>query len=202
MMQRFFFLSLLLVSLSVHAQEGTVSAPLIARAGGKKTPVVAKVAVVDFQKIINFDEPAGSASLEWRDIMAELEKKLKPRMNRLQDMQAKLQKDAKEAREQMRNDDDTAARLMKMQNDIEIDAKSYQSYSQKALAEVQTSFGEKVKAVVEEVAAEQGWTHVFPGPLLYSLASCDITDDVVERMNKNYREELRKKKFAASQKNA
>lgn len=200
MMQRFFLLSLLLISLSVHAAE--VCPPTGARAGGKKTPIVAKVAVVDFQKIINFDDPSGSASLEWRDIMAELEKKLKPRMNKLQDMQTKLQKDAKEAREQMKNDDDTAARLMKMQNDIEIDAKSYQSFSQKALGEVQTQFGEKVKSVVEEVAAEQGWTHVFPGPLLYSLESCDITNDVIERMNKNYREELRKKKFAASQKNA
>lgn len=193
-LQRFSLLSLLLVSVTVQqlhaAQEKT-----------KRVPVVAKVAVVDFQKIINFDEPAGSASLEWRDIMGELEKKLKPRLEKIQNMQTKLQKEVKEAREQMKTDDDTGARLTKLEHDIQVDAKAYQSYSQKELGEVQTQFGEKVKSVIEEVAAEQGWTHVLPGPLLYSLGSCDITDDVVERLNNNYRVELRKKKLAAGQKN-
>jgi Skp family chaperone for outer membrane proteins len=164
----------------------------------KKTAIAAKLAVVDFQKIINFDVPEESSSLEWRDLMADLEKKLKPRITKLQDKQAKLQKRAQETQGKM--DDDINAELMKMQNEIEIDAKAYQTYSQKALGEVQNQFGEKVRLVVQAVAQEQGWTHVLPGPLLYVLESCDITNDVVDRLNKNYRTEQRAKKFGKAEK--
>src|SRR5437870_5663750 len=139
MKQSFFMLSLLFVS-AVHAVEEKVASEVVAN----KKAVVAKVGVVDFQKIIDMEDPANSASLEWRDIMMDLEKKLKPRMNKIQDMQTKLQKDAKEMREIGRPDDDTMARLQKLENDIQIDAKAYQSYSQKLLGEAQTQFGDKV----------------------------------------------------------
>lgn len=197
MMKRIFLSAALLISMVCVQAEIADKIP-----NGKKA-IVTKDAVVNFQKIINFDDPKDAASLEWQDLMAELEKKLKPRLTKLQDMQAKFQKDQKEAIEQNKfNDEDIIARLAKLKNDIEVDAKAYQAYSQKLMAEAQMQFGEKVVAVAKEIALEQGWTRVdaLSGQTLWVSEACDITDDVVERMNKNYRAEQRAKKFAASNK--
>lgn len=164
----------------------------------KKAAIPAKVAVVDFQKIINFENPDDSASLEWRDLTKELEKKLKPRVEDIQKKQMKLQKMAQEAQSKANIDVSTKTQIQQLQIEVENEYKAYQEYSQQALGEVQNQFGEKVRVVVQKVAQEQGWTHVFPGPLLYVLESCDITNDTVKALNDQYRTEQRAKKFSSA----
>jgi|GEM_PF-2317457 len=166
----------------------------------KKTAIVSKVAVVDFTDM--FNDPKESKSLEWQKLMGDAEEKIKPRLESLQKKQTEFQKKAKDAqiKGQANMDEDTMAQLTKLEHDIQVDAKAYQAYSQKLMGEMQAQFGEKVTAVVKAVAKEQGWTHVLPGPLLYVDPACDITEDVVERLNSEYRAEQRAKKFAKADK--
>jgi len=168
-------------------------------AKGKKA-VVSKIAVIDYQKVADFEQPEQSASLEWRDLIADLKKDLDKRATKIREKQTELQKKSKQAEEARDNDEDTRAHLMKLQNEIEIDVKSYQSYSGKVVQEMQGKFGEKVKDAAQEIAQEQGWTHVIPGPLVYASPESDITDEVIERLNKKYRSDQRAKKFAKTEK--
>lgn len=164
--------------------------------------VVAKIAVVDFQEIFDVDPKASPVS-EWGDAMAKLEKELKPRLEKIQDMQARFQRDVKKLREQGKNDADAEAELMKLENDIQVDAKAYQAFSQKEFGKIQGFFAAKVNKVAEVIALKEGWTLVLalvPGQTLYVSDSCNITDKVIAKLNEDYRAEQRVKKFSTSKK--
>lgn len=163
-------------------------------AAQKQTPTI--VAVFDFQGIVNFDDPTKSDSLEWRDIMTDLEKNLKPRLDKLQKKQEKLQKLAKEL-QGGRPDEDKVAEAAQLESSLKIEAQAYQNHSQKELQKVQGQFGEKVRLTVEKVAQQEGVDIVIPGPVLYVREKCDITKKVIERLNNDYRAEQRAKKFKA-----
>lgn len=166
----------------------------------KKLGIPAKVAVVNFDGIANVMEPEKSESFEFRDKMATIAKELEKRATKLRDLQTTFQKKLEEAKRNNKTDDDTTAELMKLQSELKIDGEAYQKRQQETLGKFQAEFMEKMHAAVEKIAKEQGWNLVFPGPALYAAPECDITADVVKKLNNDYRAEQRAEKFKAEKK--
>lgn len=168
----------------------------------KKMGIPSKVAVVSFEGIADFANPEKSESFEFRDKMAVIAKELEKRGTKLRDMQTTFQKKLEEAKRNNKTDDDTTAELMKLQSELKIDGEAFQKYQTNTLGKFQAEFGEKIRAAVEKIAKEQGWNMVVPGPALYAAPECDITADVVKKLNNDYRAEQRAEKFKAETKKA
>lgn len=168
----------------------------------KKMGIPTKVAVVSFEGIADFANPEKSESFEFRDKMATITKELEKRGTKLRDMQTTFQKKLEEAKRNNKTDDDTTAELMKLQSELKIDGEAFQKYQTNTLGKFQAEFGEKIRAAVEKIAKEQGWNMVVPGPALYAAPECDITADVVKKLNSDYRAEQRAEKFKAESKKA
>lgn len=161
----------------------------------KKIGIPAKVAVVKFEGIADFANPEKSESFEFRDKMATLSAELTKRAEKVQKLQTTFQKKLEEAQRLNKTDDDTTAELMKLKSELKIDGEAFQKWQQSTLGKFQAEFSEKMSAAVEKIAKEQGWTVVIPGPVLYSAPECDITADVVKKLNSDYRAEQRAEKF-------
>ncbi len=176
---------------------GAAAAPAGAGAAPQsKKAVVAKIAVVNFEEIVNFEDPSKSKAIEWADRMTKLEQSLRPQISKIQDKENTLKAKLQKAQAEKSQDEEVKADLMRLKNDIEIEAEKYKKVSAKRFEDERAQFGDKIQKVVQVVAKEQGWTHVLPGPLLFAVPECDITSDVIEQLNKEFRAEQRAKSFA------
>lgn len=186
--QKLFFSLLLVTSYYsvIHAQVA------------KKVPVVAKIAVVDDERIANPYDSENSPVLKYQDLMGALKQEMNKRSSQLQAKQAQYQSLAKQVEASGKKPDaDTMAQLKKLANVIEIDAQTAERYVQEETGK----FRDEVNEAVEEIKKEQGWTHVASARAFLAFdKNTDITDELVERLNKKYRAEQRAKKFVKSEK--
>jgi len=174
-----------------------------------KVSKATKMAVVDYQRIANPYEPEKSEALEYKDLMAKLQKDVEKREGPIREKQAEYQKKAAEhgheiEKAQVANklkDADTQAKLKKSENalnnlkqEIQIDAQAVQQYVEQESGK----FNQKVKDAVEDIRKKQGWTHVAPAHQFISYdKDTDISEELLDLLNKNYRSEQRSKKFVA-----
>lgn len=157
-----------------------------------------KIAIVSFAKI--FDPKTGA--LKWRDKVQELQKEMEPRIKKFQADQEKLKKLAEKLNNPATVWDNEFSKeaavqeAIQLENTLKTAGQAAQAFEQKRAQEIQAMLFEDISKAVREVAAELGYDVVIAEGIIYANGKGDITDKVIERMNKLYSSEKAAKKFS------
>lgn len=155
--------------------------------------------ISDFEKSIGAVDPLRvlDGSLEYRAGIENIEKELEARKKELQDLERSITK--------RRADFETAAAAMsesgrkqrieeitELQLKYQSKLQTAQQYAQGAEEEVRAKILRKVQEVVAELAKELNLKLVLAGGILYAAPTIDISDKVIEHLNKKYEAEQKK----------
>ena len=155
--------------------------------------IVTKVAFCDMQQLMAYGSPEmiKQAPEEWQKELGKLQAEVTKRAQKIQKMSQDLEKMADEAKKKkgMTSDDAREKQnieMMELQQKIEIQAKALEAYQQQEFNKVGMAFQQKVAKKVKEIKEMQGWNMVVP-IALFADESCDITKDVVNSLNSDYK---------------
>lgn len=139
---------------------------------------------------------------ELREAVSDLEKRMKTRINAFNKRESDLQTKANEVSQKneasQRNDSDIAE-LMKEREILKIDKQILQRQFEQEQMELGRAFEQKIDRVVSDIRRARKLTLIhclIPGDS--ADESLDITDEIVEALNEEYRKEQRAKKLKAS----
>ena len=176
-------LLLLISSVALHAEDVNLSS---------KQAIPTKVAYVNINRIMGEDLDKGSD--EWRDIVNGLETELKERGSKIQadvqrgqKLEAELRNPAQNKLTSNESRESKTEELMKLQKSVEIAAQAAQSYQNRVVQEAQASIFAKVEKIVNDIAKAQGWDLVIIGGGIYVDPRIDITNAVLDALNKEYK---------------
>lgn len=146
-----------------------------------------KIAIVEPQAVI-------AASEEWADKSVEVQQEFEKRALDLRARREELNKLAKSATGSAA-ERDAMKDMVKKQKDIEIDESLLEREFRERQQEMQVAIAQKVDAATEAVELAQGWDFSVPKFFGSRKRDCDITQAVIEELNKEYRKEKAAKKF-------
>lgn len=139
-----------------------------------------KICFVGYQDVLQ-------ASDEWGEKVNESQKEFQQRALKLKAQEEELIKKSRQPGAVQKD-------LVKEQKDIQIEGESLQNEWQQLYQELQVSIGQKIDAAIERVEKAQGWDGHNP-KMGYVNPKCDITQAVIEDLNKVYKKEKAAKKF-------
>lgn len=192
-MNKMVLISAIMLASNLYTMNPATATPMNSSKQAKMT----KVAYINIAKIIPSSEYGEQVNLEegsreWRDRTKNDHEELQKRVQAIRAKAERLQKlseelDAKKktqwssdsAREQK------AEEAMKLQSELEIDQQTMNRYF-RPIQMAQAEMSPKIQKVVNEIALQQGWDLVLFGGALYASKDSDITQEVINALNKLY----------------
>jgi Skp family chaperone for outer membrane proteins len=168
----------------------------------QKVAGVPKLAFVNIQKIITFDEELlPEASHEWREFHTKLKETVEPAQKELADLRDRYEKGKKEfqslqgssltSQEALKRKYEEVARV---EYELSTRMQELDSFTQNEVKKAQAHIGPKLDKVINEVRLAQGWDLVARGEFIVAGDErFDITADVLVKLNKEYADEKAKK---------
>lgn len=143
-----------------------------------------KIRVVDPYQIIGGLD-------QWKDETEKIQKEAESRSAKIRELQDTHAKKATELKTMSSAVKDSVKEskneeLLKLENEIRIKAQSLEQYGERAMQEAQMKILKEIENTLKEISKEQSINAVFAGGFLYADEWLNISNEVVERMNKAY----------------
>jgi len=154
---------------------------------------VAKVGMVDFQRILDNSNPGKSAQAEINSQGKKMESELKERQTELEEMKKRLEREALVMNREAREDKQREFRIKA--NDLREMEKRYRAeiagLNNRLVARLQKMLLE----TVEEIGKKEGYLLILEkreAGTIYAPTSIDMTDRVIQEINARYAKENQK----------
>ncbi len=152
---------------------------------------VAKIGVVNFQRIFDASNAGKQASAEINKQGKKMEAGLNQKGQEIEEIRKKLEREALVMSKEMREEKEREFRIKV--NDIKILKKKYE----KNLREVQKRLIKRIRKevleIVQEIGKKEGYLLIIENiGVLYSPNTLDVTDKIIEKYNANFVQETEK----------
>jgi outer membrane protein len=168
-----------------------------------KSAAAPKVALVDVRRIIAQDpEGLKNGSDEWRELFGKLQDTLKPAQREIAELEERYKKKASELESLQKSGISSKEALRKkyeeelapLEFQLQNQAQQYQRFSYDELGKAQQIIGPKIEKVINSIRTAQGWDMIINREAVISFnPRYDITQEVLELLNKQYAMEKAKK---------
>ncbi len=153
---------------------------------------VAKIGVVDFQRLFDTSSAGKQASAEINKQGKKMEADLNQSGKEIEELRKKLEREALVMSKEIREEKEREFRIKV--NDIKVLKKKYE----KDLREVQKRLIKRIRnevlGIIEEIGKKEGYLLIIENiGVLYSPNTLDITDSIIERYNTKFAQEAGKK---------
>ncbi|MEA3280690.1 MAG: OmpH family outer membrane protein, partial [Thermodesulfobacteriota bacterium] len=148
---------------------------------------VAKIGVVDFQRILEASSAGKAAKVEIDKQGKKMESALKKKGTAIEEMQKKLERDALVMSKEMRDEKQRAVRIKI--NDIKNLQQKYISDFKQIEARLVTRIKKDIFELVKEMGKKEGYLLVVEkreAGVLYMPKTIDLTDRLIQQYNKKY----------------
>ena len=156
---------------------------------------VAKIGVVDFQKILETSNAGKAGQAEIKKQGEKMESDMKKRGAEIEELNKKLEKDAMVGSKEMREEKEREAQIKIF--DFKNLEKKYRAELQKLQTEIVVRIQKEVDAIVDEIGKKEGYLLVIEkreAGVYYAPASVDITDKLIQQYNAKFAQKPGKEK--------
>ena len=144
---------------------------------------VAKIGIIDFQRILETSSPGKLAQSEINKKGKEMEAELKAKGAAIEELQKKLERDALVMSKEMREEKEREIRIKI--NDIKMLQKTYLSEFRELENRLVTRIKKDVLSLVEEIGKKEGYLLIIEkAGVLYYPNIIDLTDKLIQLYNK------------------
>jgi outer membrane protein len=146
---------------------------------------VAKIGVVDLQKILETSNPGKSAQSEIKKHKDNMEQDLKQKGAEIEQIRQRLERESMVMGKEAREEKEREARIKL--NDFKSLQKKYRTELQDIEKNLVSQLQEDVFSLVNEIGKKEGYLLIISKiGVLYSPNSIDITDKLIQRLNAKY----------------
>lgn len=143
---------------------------------------VAKIGVVNFQRILENAEVGKSAQAELKSAKDRMEGDLKAKGAEIEELRSRLERESMVMSKEMREEKERETRI-KM-GDFKALQKKYTTDLQKLERDLMSQIQTDVAALVEEMGKKEGYLLIISNMgVLYAPNSIDITDELIRKLN-------------------
>jgi outer membrane protein len=143
---------------------------------------VAKIGVLDLQKILETSEAGKSIQNELKTQKDKMEADLKQKGAEIETIGKRLEREAMVMSKDMREEKEREQRIKI--NDFKTLQKKYRSELQKLEAQLMNDLQDDLKTLVETIGKKEGYLMIINKlGVLYAPTSIDITDSVIQQLN-------------------
>jgi len=152
-------------------------------AGHSYSADVAKIGIIDFQRILETSSTGKSAQSEINKKGKKMEAELKAKGAAIEELQKKLERDALVMSKEMREEKGREVRIKI--NDIKVLQKKYLSEFRELENRLVTRIKKDVMGIVEEIGKKEGYLLIIEkAGVLYYPNAIDLTDKLIQLYNK------------------
>ena len=146
---------------------------------------VAKIGVVDLQRVLETSGPGKSAQAEIKKQKEKMEKDLQQKGTEIEQIRQRLERESMVMSKEMREEKEREARIKL--NDFKTLQKKYRAELQTLEQKLVSQLREEVFALVDEMGKKGGYLLIISKiGVLYSPNTIDITDKLIQQLNKRY----------------
>lgn len=143
---------------------------------------VAKIGVVDLQKILESSAAGKSIQAQLKGQKEKMESDLKQKGSEIEKISKRLERESMVMSKDMREEKEREQRIKI--NDFKSLQKKYRSDLQKLEAELMNQLQRDIKELVDEMGKKDGYLLIINKySVLYSPGSIDVTDDLIKKLN-------------------
>lgn len=145
---------------------------------------VAKIGVVDFQKILETSNAGKAGQSEIKKQGEKMESDLKKKGAEIEELNKKMEKDAMVGNKEMREEKEREAQIKVF--DFKNLEKKYRAEIQKLQTDTVIRIQKEVNAIVDEIGKKEGYLLVIEkreAGVYYAPATVDITDKLIQQYN-------------------
>ena len=156
---------------------------------------VAKIGIVDFQRIFKMSSAGKKAEAEIKNRHQELEADLKKKGEEIEAARNKLEREALVMSKQMREEREREIRIKI--NDIKSIEKRYRDEMRELEQRIVGRIQEEVITIIDEMGKQEGFLLILEkreAGVMYSPNTIDITDRVIQKYNVNFAQNAEKDK--------
>ena len=146
---------------------------------------VAKIGIVDLQRVLETSSPGKSAQAEIKKQKENMEKDLQQKGAEIEQIRQRLERESMVMSKEMREEKEREARIKL--NDFKTLQKRYRAELQALEKKLVTELREEVFVLVDEMGKKGGYLLIISKiGVLYSPNTIDITDKLIQQLNKRY----------------
>jgi outer membrane protein len=143
---------------------------------------VAKIGVIDLQKILETSDAGKSIQNELKSQKEKMESDLKQKGAEIEAIGKRLEREAMVMSKDMREEKEREQRIKI--NDFKTLQKKYRSELQRLEAELMNGLQDQLKNLVESIGKKEGYLMIINKlGVLYAPNSIDITDKIIQQLN-------------------
>jgi outer membrane protein len=146
---------------------------------------VAKIGIVDLQRIMEASNPGKSAQAEIKKDKDKMEQELKKKGAEIEELRKQFERESMVMSKEKREEKEREGRIKL--NDFKSLQKRYRSQLQVLEKRLVNQLRQDVFALVEEIGKKEGYLLIINNfSVMYSPGSIDITDQIIKQMNDKY----------------
>ena len=143
---------------------------------------VAKIGVIDLQKILETSGAGKSIQAELKKQKEQMESDLKQKGAEIENINKRLERESMVMSKEMREEKEREQRIKI--NDFKSLQKKYRSDLQKLEVEMMNQLQQDIKELVDGIGKKEGYLLIINKySVLYSPGSIDITEDLIKKLN-------------------
>ena len=150
---------------------------------------VAKIGILDFQRILETSEVGKAAQAEINREGLKMEKDLEAKGKEIEELEKKLEREAMVMSKEMQEEKKREIRIKI--NDIKGLQRKYMEASQRLEARIVGRIQKEVFELVREMGKSGGYLMILEkraGGVIYSPSTIDVTDELIKIYNESYKE--------------
>ncbi|MGD2186863.1 MAG: OmpH family outer membrane protein [Desulfobacterales bacterium] len=146
---------------------------------------VAKIGIVDLQRIMEKSDPGKSAQAEIKKEKDKMEQELKEKGAEIEELRKQFERESMVMSKEKREEKEREGRIKL--NDFKSLQKRYRSQLQVLEKRLVSQLREDVFALVDQIGKKEGYLLIINNfSVMYSPSSIDITDQIIKRMNDKF----------------
>jgi outer membrane protein len=146
---------------------------------------VAKIGVVDLQRVMETSDPGKSAQAQIKQQKDKMETDLKDKGTEIEQIRQRLEREAMVMSKESREEKEREARIKL--NDFKTLQKKYRNKLQQLEKRLVSQLRDDTIALVDEIGKKGGYLLIISRVgVLYSPNTIDITDQLIKRLNERY----------------
>ena len=146
---------------------------------------VAKIGIVDLQRIMEASNPGKSAQAEIKKDKDKMEQELKKKGAEIEELRKQFERESMVMSKEKREEKEREGRIKL--NDFKSLQKRYRSQLQVLEKRLVNQLRQDVFELVEEIGKKEGYLLIINNfSVMYSPGSIDITDQIIKQMNDKY----------------
>jgi outer membrane protein len=146
---------------------------------------VAKIGVIDLQRVLETSNPGKAAQVEIKKQKEEMETDLKQKGAEIEQIRQRLERESMVMSKEAREEKEREVRIKL--NDFKTLQKRYRSELQAIEKKLVNQLQGEVFSIVEDLGKKQGYLLIISKiGVLYSPTTIDITDKLIQQLNQSY----------------